>query len=123
MDTSRFVHVFNTVAAALQLVVWWEHVPSAANVADLPSRDGSFRDAPLRATLDAAEILEVAWPDSSSWVLPSADLAPLYERLAGQSRKRARAIQKASRLSNADILDVLRVRQQNAAKRAAAASR
>ena len=90
VDTSRFVHVFNTVAAALQLVVWWEHVPSAANVADLPSRDGTFRDAPLRATLDAAEILEVAWPDPASWVLPSADLAPLYERLAGRSRKRAR---------------------------------
>lgn len=43
--------------------------------------------------------------------------------IKNESRKRARAIQKASRLSNADILDVLRVRQQNAAKRAAAASR
>ena len=40
-------------------------------LADLPSRDGTFRDAPLRATLDAAEILEV-------------------EGLAGRRHKRAR---------------------------------
>ena len=37
-DTSRIVHAFHTMAAALRCSVWYEFVPSGANISDLPSR-------------------------------------------------------------------------------------
>ena len=39
LDSSRLVHVFHSIAAACQTNAWFEYVPSAANIADLPSRD------------------------------------------------------------------------------------
>ena len=38
LDSSRLVHVFHAIAAATCTNVWFEYVPSAANIADLPSR-------------------------------------------------------------------------------------
>ena len=38
-DSARLVHVFHAWATATGTAVWFEYVPSAANVADLPSRD------------------------------------------------------------------------------------
>ena len=37
-DSARLVHVFHAAVAALGCNVWIEYVPSASNVADLPSR-------------------------------------------------------------------------------------
>ena len=40
-SVSRMAHFFHAIAAALEANVWFEYVPSAANIADLPSR-GEF---------------------------------------------------------------------------------
>ena len=39
LDSGRLVHIFHAIAAASSTNVWFEYVPSAANIADLPSRD------------------------------------------------------------------------------------
>ena len=46
----------------------------------------------------------------------------LTKAIKNESRKRRRQVQKASRLSNTDLLDVLRVRQANASRKAAGSS-
>ena len=38
-DSARLVHVYHAWAAVTRAHVWFEYVPSDANVADLPSRD------------------------------------------------------------------------------------
>ena len=38
MDCARLVNTFHLLAAALRCQVWFEWVPSKANVSDLPSR-------------------------------------------------------------------------------------
>jgi hypothetical protein len=40
-DSARLIHVFHTVASAVDANVWLEYVQSGANIADLPSR-GEF---------------------------------------------------------------------------------
>ncbi|KAJ1629932.1 hypothetical protein T492DRAFT_1144838 [Pavlovales sp. CCMP2436] len=37
-DSARIVHAFWAIAAALGLDVWFQYVPSEANIADAPSR-------------------------------------------------------------------------------------
>ena len=37
-DSSRLVNIFACLQAVLRFDVWWEYVPSAANIADMPSR-------------------------------------------------------------------------------------
>ena len=41
VETSRLVHIFHACCAAMSVLVWFEYVPSGANLADLPSR-GEF---------------------------------------------------------------------------------
>ena len=97
-DASRLAHVFHAVAAALQTIVWWEYVPSAANVADLPSRDGLFGDSEVCRGLGAVPVPrdppaqhgEVVWPAVASWAGDMAGIGELYGELAGAARKRRR---------------------------------
>ena len=37
-DSARLIHVFHAAVAALSCNVWFEYVPSAANISDIPSR-------------------------------------------------------------------------------------
>ena len=37
-DSSRLVHIFAILQAHLRFDVWWEYVPSKANIGDMPSR-------------------------------------------------------------------------------------
>ena len=38
-DSGRLIHLFHCMCQALNVRVWVEHVPSGANISDLPSRD------------------------------------------------------------------------------------
>ena len=69
----------------MQTNVWFEHVPSATNVADLPSRDGDFGASELCRSLDAAPIALSAlkWPDPRAWV----GLVEAVQRTAGKRRR------------------------------------
>ena len=63
LDSSRLVHVFHAIAAAAGTNVWFEYVPSAANIADLPSRD----ELELLRSMGSVEFA-VRWPAlESSW--------------------------------------------------------
>ena len=37
-DSSRLVHIFSILQARLRFDIWWEYVPSKANIGDMPSR-------------------------------------------------------------------------------------
>ena len=58
------ISVFHTMNAALGANVWFEYVPSKANIADLPSR-GDFEL--LRSNDFKAEWFDLVWPPLSAW--------------------------------------------------------
>ena len=72
-DSARLIHVFHAAVAALSCNVWLEYVPSAANIADIPSRLqdgedlGSLRE--IGSVVDASRRIVVPqigadWSDS-----------------------------------------------------------
>ena len=62
VDAARLINVFHVMNAALQANIWFEFVPSAANLADQPSRGelGLLQELGSRP-------FDVEWPDPSSW--------------------------------------------------------
>ena len=70
--TSTTLH---SVAAAIQTTVWFEYVPSAANISDLPSR-GEFEKLGELGSVS----FEIVWPElGASW---SANFAAAYNLYA-----------------------------------------
>ena len=60
VDCARMINVFHTLCAACNVSVWFEHVPSGANLADLPSRDDFELLLELGSTSFSSELV---WPD------------------------------------------------------------
>ncbi len=56
------VNIFHTLNARIQANVWWEHVDSKANCADMPSRlDFDFMINTLKATFIYTVLDEYMW--------------------------------------------------------------
>lgn len=86
-DMAMITHIFNAACAALGADVWFEWVPSAANIADLPSR-GEFE---LLQELGSVEG-EVVWPDlRSGWKAALEAAFDAYAPRPSRGSKRARA--------------------------------
>ena len=63
VDSARMVHTFHSLCAALGTQVWFEHVASGANLADMPSRG----DLSLLDELGSTAF-DVRWPElASGW--------------------------------------------------------
>ena len=75
--------MYHTIAAAILVNTWFEYVPSAANIADLPSR----MDMELLTEMGSTPF-DIVWPDPSEW---HGGLEKLFARIATPSRKRKRA--------------------------------
>ena len=60
VDCARMINVFHTLCAACNVSVWFEHVPSGANLADLPSRDDFELLHEMGSTSFSSELV---WPD------------------------------------------------------------
>ena len=86
VDSGRMISVFHTMNAALGANVWFEYVPSKANIADLPSR-GDFEL--LRSNDLKAEWFDLVWPPLSAWSGEYGRLFTLYSEIKGR-RKRSR---------------------------------
>ena len=86
VDSGRMISVFHTMNAALSANVWFEYVPSKANIADLPSR-GDFEL--LRSNDLKAEWFDLVWPPLSAWSGEYGRLFTLYSEIKGR-RKRSR---------------------------------
>ena len=86
VDSARLINVFHTIAAAIMVNAWFEYVPSAANIADLPSR----MDMELLTQLGSVPF-KIVWPDPSEW---HGGLEDLFERISRPraSRKRMRSL-------------------------------
>ena len=82
VDSARLINVYHTIAAAILVNTWFEYVPSAANIADLPSRV----DMELLTEMGSTPF-DIVWPDPSEW---HGGLEKLFARIASPSRKRAR---------------------------------
>ena len=82
VDSARLINVYHTIAAAILVNTWFEYVPSAANIADLPSR----MDMELLMEM-ASTPFDIVWPDPSEW---HGGLEKLFARIASPSRKRKR---------------------------------
>ena len=96
-DTSRMAHVFQVLAAALSCRVWFEYVPSGANISDLPSR----QDLTLLRSMGAVEF-QLEWPPfGGSWS------AVLSSTFAAYSGRRSGAV-KRSRAEVGEALNGLR---------------
>ena len=67
--------------AALRANVWFEYVASAANIADLPSRNDFEL---LRSDRFVAEPFDIAWPPVDAWV---GDFARLFQSYSSASAK------------------------------------
>jgi len=92
-DTARMAHVFHALAAALGCRVWFEYVPSGANISDLPSR----REFTLLRKMGAAKF-DVSWPEfHGSW----------SEVLLGTFRRMSRHSSKSAKRSRASILSAV----------------
>jgi hypothetical protein len=86
MDSARMIHVFHTMCAALGVSVWFEYVPSGANIADLPSRD---EFALLRQMGSVSFSEDIVWPDvQSSLSTVFADLWAAHAPAPSRSQKR-----------------------------------
>ena len=81
-DTGRIVHAFSSQAARLRFRPWFEYVPSAQNVADLPSR-GKWAEYYAAIGSDSSCELTMVLPGFSTW-------AEAASAGAGQKRKRSR---------------------------------
>ena len=77
VDSTRLINVFHTIAAAIMVNTWFEYVPSAANIADLPSR----MDMELLEQL-GSKPFDIVWPDPSEWHGGLEDLFDLRAHLA-----------------------------------------
>ena len=86
VDSGRMISVFHTMNVALGANVWFEYVPSKANIADLPSR-GDFDL--LRSPAFNAAWFDLVWPPVSAWAGEYKDLFSLYSVIKGR-RKRPR---------------------------------
>ena len=64
-DAARYVNAFHLLAASLTCDVWFDYVPSKANLADLPSR-GDY--ALLQAM--GGEWVNVRLPPAADWAAP-----------------------------------------------------
>ena len=79
-DCGRLTNSYHLAVAHLECKVWLEWVPSKANVADLPSRDG---DLELLEVLEAAgfgpafDEVEFRLPPLATWAAPLAAFAAL----------------------------------------------
>ena len=61
-DSAWMVNIFHTLNARIQANVWWEHVDSKANCADMPSRlDFDFMINTLKATFIYTVLDEYMW--------------------------------------------------------------
>ena len=83
VPTARMVHMFHAYCAALGTRVWFEYVPSGANLADQPSR-GEFD---LLREL-GSESFELDWPDATDSWLEAVDDA--FRRYAAASTRMER---------------------------------
>ena len=81
VDSAHLINVFHTIAAAIMVNTWFEYVPSAANIADLPSR----MDMELLEQL-GSKPFDIVWPDPSEW---HGGLEDLFERISRPRRDRA----------------------------------
>jgi len=61
-DRRNMVNIFHTANARIQANIWWEHVDSKANCADMPSRmDFDYVTNYLHATFVPTILDEYAW--------------------------------------------------------------
>ena len=79
-DTGRIVHAFWSQAARVRFRPWFEYVPSAQNVADLPSR-GKWSEFYAAIGSGSSEELKMVLPGFSTWAEAAS---------AGAERKRKR---------------------------------
>ena len=84
VDSARLISVFHTMNAAVRANVWFEYVPSAANIADLPSRDDLEL---LRSDAFKVECFEVVWPTVGEW---EGNLIELFQKYSGVYARRKR---------------------------------
>ena len=84
MDSARLINVFHTIAAAIMVNSWFEYVPSAANIADLPSR----MDLELLNDMGSVPF-DIEWPDPSEW---HGGLEALFERIRVRPARHASAL-------------------------------
>ena len=85
MDSARMISVFHTMNAALRSNVWFEYVPSKANISDLPSRNDFDL---LNSPEYKAEVFELVWPPLSAW---AGEYRVLFELYSGMRKKRSRS--------------------------------
>lgn len=94
-DAARIVNAFSVRAARLEFRPWFEYVPSAQNIADLPSR-GKWREYYEAIGADASGrgldgkpasiFVPTVLPDFSTWAAPLAVLPKSRKRRRGSRR-------------------------------------
>jgi hypothetical protein len=87
VDSARLVSVFHTMNAALRSNVWFEYVPSKANISDLPSRNDF---ALLQSAKFNAPSFEIVWPPVSVWAGEFRSLFDKYNSKTRSSKRRGR---------------------------------
>ena len=87
VDSARLVSVFHTMNAALRANVWFEYVPSKANISDLPSRNDFVL---LRSAEFNATAFEIVWPPVSVWAGEFRSLFDKYNSRKRSSRRTRR---------------------------------
>jgi hypothetical protein len=88
-DSSRIVHAFWALATGLQCEVWFEYVPSEANIADSPSRGDTSHVEATYASVACPTLL----PPITAWQSVDAALAfaqKVVEPVSSSLRKRRR---------------------------------
>ena len=86
VDAARMVHVFHSLCAAINAQVWFEFVPSGANLADQPSRDELDLLDELGSTA-----FEARWPDmDASWEAAFTQIFNEFGMKPSKAEKRAR---------------------------------
>lgn len=79
-DLARMVNAFYVVQLALRCLVWFEWVPSKANIADLPSR---LEYGEFFAALPLSVWVESVVPGFDSWLAPFEAFASFLFHVAG----------------------------------------
>ena len=92
LDGARVVHAFAALALELELDVWFEYVRSAANIADLPSREfvegyGPFEETPYARQLGSKRV-EMVVPPLDQWAGPFTDWITATYAEAGRRQDR-----------------------------------
>ena len=86
VDAARMVHVFHSLCAAIDAQVWFEFVPSGANLADQPSRD----ELELLHELGSTPF-KARWPEmDASWEKAFTQIFREFGTKPSQAEKRAR---------------------------------